>query len=111
MSEYSKVTLEPLESMEMIFKKMVDLYVDEYGYGDLFDAWSVVKPSDMTFEMIGMVISGKIEQRNYEEMTLHGRCPDCGCELTRKVEPRTRDYPGAEWIECPECQQEFKEVG
>lgn len=97
---YSPVTLEPLPTPEQIFKDMVQLYRDEKGYGDLFDAYKVLLP--IKPDEIGIKLFEEIDSVNEAEMKAHGRCSDCGTPL----KPTS-----AHTAECPECQQEFREVG
>lgn len=105
---YSRVTLEPLPTAEQIFKDMVQLYLDEKGYGDLFDAYKVLLP--MKTEDIGIKLFEQIEDLNRAAMLQEGRCPDCGCELVNRYTPGTRLDPPEHRIECPECMDEFNEA-
>jgi len=47
---------------------------------------------------------------NTSKMLESGYCPDCAERLVRRVLPATRVDPSEEWIECPECREEFTEA-
>jgi hypothetical protein len=108
MTEQSKVTLQPLPTLEEIMTDMVQLYLDERGYGDLFDSMKTLLP--ITPEKIGITLYQKIEEVNEKEMKSNGLCPDCGGKLVRKGYKATKDSPGAEWIECQDCHDEVRAV-
>ena len=99
-----KITLEPLQSPERILKAMVELYLDEYGYGDLYDVYKVLLP--IKPEEIGAQFFSAIEDINESEMLQNGLCPDCAEELQLRITPATRTEPMEQWCECPECHRE-----
>ena len=98
----SKLTLEPLPSADQIYKDMVQLYLDERGYGDLFDVYKVLLP--IRPDEIGIQLFSVVEDMNENEMLKHGLCPECGCNLVNKYLPGTMQEPPEYWLECPDCQ-------
>ena len=102
----SKFTLQPLPSPEEIVKDMVQLYLAEYGYGDLHDAYKSLLPIDPA--AIGIQLFSAIEDMNEKKMLENNHCPECGSTLEWREIKANRTDPGEEWLECADCQDTYE---
>ena len=101
MTQRSKLTLEPLPTAEQIYKDMVQLYLDERGYGDLHDVYRVLLSVDPA--KIGIELFSVIEDMSEEKMLAEGLCGGCGTELINVHLPATRKGPEENYPMCPQC--------
>lgn len=108
MDNRSNLSFEPFLTPEELFKDMVQVYLDEKGYIDIYDAYKILLPIDP--KIIGIQLFSIIEDTNTSKMLESGYCPDCAERLVRRVLPATQIEPSEEWIECPECREEFTEA-
>ena len=97
----SKFTIEPLPTAEEIYKDMVQLYLDERGYGDLHDVYRVLLSEDPA--KIGIELFNVIEDMNEEKMLSEGLCGDCGTDLINVHLPATSEDPEENYLRCPLC--------
>lgn len=102
----SRLTLEPLPTPEQIYKDMVQLYLDNQGYGDLHDVYKVLLPIDNA--KIGIEFFSAIEDMNEACMLQHGHCPECASTLELREIPQTSIDPGESWLECGDCQSDYQ---
>lgn len=102
----SKFTLEPMPTAEEIFKDMVQLYLDERGYGDLHDVYKVLLPIDPA--AIGIQLFSAIEDMNEKQMLENNHCPECSSTLEWREIKANRTDPGESWLECGDCQDTYE---
>lgn len=101
----STVTLQDPPSLHEIISDMVDFYVSQRGWDELFDVADVTRKTDAL--IIGQTLASVIEDVNYFESVQHGKCPDCGVSLVVKIRPATQYAPGEQWVQCPKCYESF----
>jgi len=104
MTEQSKVTLQPLPTLEKVIDEMLTTYMDERGYGDFFDSYKTVATSDL--KQIGLALYERMCEMSDKAMIKNGRCPECGGKLAR-----VKYFHQPEIIECQDCHDEVREVG
>jgi formate dehydrogenase maturation protein FdhE len=104
----SKVTLQPLPTLETVIEEMIENYMSEVGYGDFFDSYTTIAQSDL--KEVGFTIYNKMMEMSDKAMKENGRCPECGGRLVRRGYKATKDSPGASWLECSDCHDEISEV-
>jgi hypothetical protein len=102
----SKVTLQKLPTLKEAVASLLQNFMDNEGYAELFDLKEVLfasKPEELGKELICQV-----EEMNEENMIRENLCPDCGHELRTRYIPATRLDPAEEITECPQCQGTYE---
>jgi hypothetical protein len=103
MSERSKVTLEPIKSLESVIDDILQVFNDDSSYGEFFDAYTVIAQAKP--EEIAHLLYYKMLLISYKQMIANGRCPECGDKLINLGQSA-----GYKWGRCENvsCQNDVR---
>ena len=101
---------------DKLIDEIAQCWIDNIGWTEVLEALPTLEGAGMRLtyhrpfvgtEWIGAHLLSVLRDKVEEQALSEGRYPNDGRELERREEKATRGYPGAEWLECPLCHDEF----